>query len=173
MKTYGLAYGNCFREEKTTQRVLLWSWLFSLSKIIELGDTLFVVLRKAPLMFLHWYHHVTVLVYCWYSIKEVTEMGIWFGGMNYLIHTIMYSYYALKASGRRLPSIISQLITLLQITQMCLGVTLNIISLRKDETFGCDVRYDLVYFGLTIYGSYMILFGNFFYQRYIRANKQP
>ena len=31
-----------------------WSWLFTLSKIPELGDTLFIVLRKQQLIFLHW-----------------------------------------------------------------------------------------------------------------------
>lgn len=42
-----------------------WSTMFVLSKVPELGDTLFIVLRKQPLIFLHWYHHATVLVYSW------------------------------------------------------------------------------------------------------------
>ena len=42
-----------------------WATMFVLSKVPELGDTMFVVLRKQPLIFLHWYHHATVLVYCW------------------------------------------------------------------------------------------------------------
>lgn len=31
-----------------------WTWMFTLSKVPELGDTLFIVLRKQNLIFLHW-----------------------------------------------------------------------------------------------------------------------
>jgi elongation of very long chain fatty acids protein 6 len=40
----------------------LWSYLFVMSKLVELVDTVFIVLRKQQLIFLHWYHHATVLV---------------------------------------------------------------------------------------------------------------
>ncbi|KAJ1630196.1 GNS1/SUR4 family-domain-containing protein [Pavlovales sp. CCMP2436] len=39
--------------------------LFCLSKVPELVDTGFIVLRKKPLHFLHYYHHATVLLFCW------------------------------------------------------------------------------------------------------------
>jgi hypothetical protein len=31
-----------------------WALMFVLSKVPELGDTIFIVLRKQPLIFLHW-----------------------------------------------------------------------------------------------------------------------
>lgn len=74
-----------------------WSLMFVLSKLPELIDTMFIVLRKQELIFLHWYHHATVLIYCWYSYKDFTATGRWFMSMNYLVHGLMYSYYAFKA----------------------------------------------------------------------------
>jgi elongation of very long chain fatty acids protein 6 len=67
-----------------------WLWLFILSKLIELVDTFFIVLRKQRLIFLHWYHHATVLIYCWYSFKDSSSTGRWFIAMNYTVNLPLY-----------------------------------------------------------------------------------
>ena len=33
-------------------------WVFAMSKYIELLDTVWLVLKKRPVIFLHWYHHI-------------------------------------------------------------------------------------------------------------------
>ena len=51
----------------------MWVSFFIFSKIPELVDTVFLVLQKKPVIFLHWFHHVTVLLYCWhaYTVADV------------------------------------------------------------------------------------------------------
>lgn len=74
-----------------------WTLLFILSKFPELIDTVFIVIRKRPLIFLHWYHHVTVLLYCWHAYCVMAGSGIWFVAMNYSVHAIMYFYFMMQA----------------------------------------------------------------------------
>lgn len=68
----------------------LWTMLFVWSKIPELLDTAFVIARKKPLIFLHWYHHATVLLYCWHSYGTGSSAGLYFIAMNYGVHSLMY-----------------------------------------------------------------------------------
>lgn len=46
-----------------------WTLLFILSKYVELGDTVFLVLRKKPVVFLQWYHHVVTMSVTWILCK--------------------------------------------------------------------------------------------------------
>ena len=102
----------------------LWTYLFCISKLLELGDTFFIILRKQTLIFLHWYHHITVLIYAWYIYSRYLGTGRYLIVMNYSVHSIMYSYYALKALRIRVPRFISMCITTLQILQVSPKISL-------------------------------------------------
>lgn len=152
----------------------LWSFLFCFSKFPELVDTYFVVLRKQKLIFLHWYHHVTVFIYCWYHYAVQIRPAQWFIVLNYFVHAVMYSYYALRASGRVRPPIwVNMIITVLQILQMVFGVYINFFIYNKmgmDSNWLCDgvveTSYFYVYCSFAMYSSYFLLFAHFFWSSY-------
>jgi len=147
-----------------------WSLTFVLSKVIELGDTIFIVLRKQPLIFLHWYHHFTVLVYSFYTYSQHSGPGRWFCVMNYVVHGFMYSYYALRAAKINVPKFVNIGITSLQIIQMTLGTGVCIYAYYlKTQGVYCHVSYEILHCGLLIYISYFVLFGNYFFQTYLKA----
>lgn len=75
-----------------------WSFVLLLSKVIELGDTAFIVLRKQNLVFLHWYHHVTTLMSWWVMYHWYEPNQLWYIVMNSFVHSIMYTYYALRVT---------------------------------------------------------------------------
>ncbi|PIK60557.1 putative elongation of very long chain fatty acids protein 6-like [Apostichopus japonicus] len=146
-----------------------WSLLFVLSKLPELGDTLFVVLRKQPLIFLHWYHHITVLMYSFYSYEMLVAPGRYFILMNSSVHSIMYSYYAIKASRIvRIPKWINICITLIQISQMVVGVIVNLLAYhyRSNGEF-CSTADSNITVAMLMYASYFVLFANYFFQAYL------
>lgn len=150
-----------------------WTWLFVLSKLPELGDTIFIVLRKQPLIFLHWYHHITVLMYSWFSYTEYTASARWFVVMNYCVHSLMYTYYALRALKFNPPRFISMLITGLQLTQMVIGCAINIWAydfLQQSGHAACNISPTNIKLSIAMYASYFILFARFFHLTYLSSN---
>ncbi|CAG2105539.1 unnamed protein product, partial [Medioppia subpectinata] len=153
-------------QEYHTQGSGLWIFLFIFSKSFELLDTIFLVLRKKPVMLLHWYHHVTVLIFCWWSYSLYAGTGFWYAFVNYTVHSFMYTYYALQSMNVRVPSALSKAITIGQIFQMFFGLFITLMSfVLKFYGNGCGVSYDYVGVSIALYGSYFYLFYQFFKNR--------
>jgi len=145
-----------------------WVMFFIYSKIPELMDTVFIVLRKKPLIFLHWYHHVTVLLFCWSAFSTLAGSGLYFVAMNYTVHALMYGYYCLQALNCCPKSFPAVLITLSQIAQMFIGTGVCVSSwyyLLSGKQCANDLS-NLIAGGL-MYGSYLYLFCDFAVRRYI------
>jgi len=148
--------------------------LFIISKLPELIDTVFIVLRKKPLIFLHWYHHVTVLLYCWNAYVTESGAGLYFVSMNYTVHAVMYFYYflqAIKAIPKWFPSWI---ITIMQISQMIIGTGIVCASFyfhfyggEKFAPGACNNVPSNLAAGGIIYASYLYLFVEFAVKRFI------
>lgn len=149
-----------------------WTYLFIMSKVAELIDTVFIVVRKQKLIFLHWYHHATVLIYCWFASKDLSSSGRWFVIMNYTVHSFMYGYYAFRALRFKIPKWVNIAITSGQISQMVVGLYVNSIAYKKKiNGEKCHVSYESIYWSFFMYFTYFVLFFNFFMNAYLR--KQP
>jgi elongation of very long chain fatty acids protein 6 len=151
----------------------LWCFLSAIIRVPELLDTLFIILRKQNLIFLHWYHHVTVLCFSWYSHGNLVGYLRVFPILNYFVHSVMYTYYAIRAQGFiRVPRVVNIVITSLQLLQMAAGFAVNVYGyVMLKYSVKCNVHYNNVYAGFALYGSYAILFTHFFYVNYVKKDK--
>ncbi|GMI21326.1 hypothetical protein TrCOL_g2404 [Triparma columacea] len=172
----GFTYTTCadsttwFLRHDEFNPVGFWVTLFIYSKIPELIDTVFLVLQRKPVIFLHWFHHVTVLLYCWHAFANWTASGLWFVAMNFSVHSIMYFYYFLSISGYKSWSKpLAPMITTIQLLQMIVGtlVTVNVMLVKsRGET--CHVISSNWKLGLAMYVSYFCLFAILFYNLYLK-----
>lgn len=150
----------------------LWTILFVLSKFAELFDTFFIVVHKKPLIFLHWWHHITVLLYAWTAFQAKTPSAVFFGPVNAAVHAVMYFYYFLMAVNMKPKWMNAIWITVAQLLQMVMGVYVSLASFyyyMTDER--CTVSVVVLWSAFFMYGSYLYLFGAFFYGRYVKRNK--
>ena len=149
-------------------RLNIWYLIFVLSKAIELGDTIFIILRKQKLHQLHWIHHVLTLCFSWFVFPDVPATARWMVNMNFLIHSFMYCYYALKALRFQIPKPFAVTITTGQIIQMMFGFWINLYSFKLKITGQpCDCSLAVASTGLLLYSLFFILFINFFFKTYI------
>lgn len=150
----------------------LWVMLFIYSKLPELVDTVFIVLRKRPLIFLHWYHHISVLFFCWNAYATLSAAGLYFVAMNYSVHAFMYGYFCLVALNMCPKSFPTILITLSQIMQMFVGTGVCMSAWYfwyQGRTCSNDIT-NLICGGF-MYGSYLYLFTAFAFKRYTKKPK--
>ncbi|KAI1280448.1 Elongation of long chain fatty acids protein 6 [Halotydeus destructor] len=148
-----------------------WLLMFTLSKIAEFVDSIFIVLRKKPLIFLHYYHHVETCWYALYHYSKLVPVARWCSFVNFSVHSVMYSYYAIRATGIRLPKQIAMSITTIQCVQMFLCAFL----IGRGLYLQCDQNYTATGLGFLQYVIYAALFSNYFIQSYFgsKANHVP
>ncbi|KAK7197489.1 fatty acid elongase [Novymonas esmeraldas] len=147
-----------------------WLLTFNLSKILELMDTVFLLLKHKPVPFIHWYHHTSVMLFCWHAHVSGISNGLGFAVMNMWVHAIMYFYYFMCACGyRKLVRPFASLVTLLQLLQMFTGMAIILYTtyLYLTHPGGCDTTASSLAFGTGMYFSYIVLFVKLFRDNYV------
>ncbi|KAF8371620.1 hypothetical protein PRIPAC_78049 [Pristionchus pacificus] len=150
-------------------------WCYHIIRLFEFTDTLFIILRKQPLLFIHWFHHALTLYVSWFCYARPSPLSRYGIYLNALIHTVMYTYYFLRASKIRLPLFVAKAITSAQIVQFVFAFW-SIIqpSIMK---FGLGMPCELDTQTLLASGfmdvCYLYLFVQFYLNKYNETKKQP
>lgn len=150
----------CLFDKKNSYMVQPYGWwifLFALSKIVELGDTAFLILRGKKVPFIHWYHHVVTLVWGYAQCIKVMYPAEWAVTMNTFIHSWMYAYYAISVYY---PMKGNKILSILQISQMIHGIIITILF-----NMYADISY-IDYIPIVIYAIYAHLFINMYKNKY-------
>jgi elongation of very long chain fatty acids protein 6 len=138
------------------------------SKNRELIDTFFLIIHKKNVLFLHWYHHITVLLYTWYGFTHASPIGVHMTAMNYSVHAVMYGYYFLMAIKSKPKWFNPMWITFMQIAQMIGGCVVTVLGYHYYKTDPkCELHDGVIISGFLMYGSYLYLFCQFFVGRFI------
>lgn len=93
--------------------------------------------------------------------------------MNYFVHSMMYSYYSLKAMQYKLPKNLAVMITTLQVVQMIMGCTVTAAAYyyRESGHFECYMSQENFILCFFVYFSYLVLFVKFFYKSYLSEKR--
>ncbi|XP_078433585.1 fatty acid elongase 3-like [Wolffia australiana] len=111
--------------------VFFWAYIFFLSKIYELVDTLLILLSSDPrrLSFLHVYHHAIVLIMCRLWIVDRQSLMPIALVTNASVHVAMYGYYLCSSLGWRWPPRWKRSVTDCQIVQFCFSFAVSLVFL--------------------------------------------
>lgn len=148
-------------------------WYYLMSKIVELADTVFFVLRKkqSQVSTLHVFHHANMVFNSWIFLKYLrTEQGVVVGVLNTFVHIVMYFYYFLAALGPRVQKYLwwKKYITLMQMVQFLI-IFLYLATLLAMD---CEVHR-----GLSVYMAihtviFIVMFSDFYKKAYLAGKSK-
>lgn len=146
--------------------------LYFMTKLVELLDTVFFVLRKKnrQISFLHLFHHTLMPVCAWVGTRWLPNgHGTFLGLLNTVVHVVMYSYYLLSALGPHMDKYLwwKRYLTRMQLVQFVL------VFLHNLQMFFNGCNYPRLIVVLLTLNSliFMWMFGMFYYESYVKDQR--
>nr|XP_018901840.1 PREDICTED: elongation of very long chain fatty acids protein AAEL008004-like [Bemisia tabaci] len=170
-----LAQNKCAPMEKSNPlfyAMCAGSWYFFMSKVYDLLDTVFFVLRKkqSHVTFLHVYHHANMVLSCWAYLKYIKgEQGVLIGVLNSFVHVVMYTYYFLSALGPQVQKYLwwKKYITKLQLLQFGIVCMYALFFVVRN----CVQSQVLIYYAMFQAITFSILFADFYRKAYLKKKQ--
>ncbi|KAJ1793856.1 hypothetical protein LPJ67_001138, partial [Coemansia sp. RSA 1938] len=114
---YTAAFAQTVREEGVQ---CAFNYLFYLSKYYELVDTFIILAKGRKATFLQTYHHAGAITTMWVGCYFGSPQLVFYVIANSIVHTLMYTYFALTAMGYSPPG--KKFLTHIQIFQFLIGL---------------------------------------------------
>ncbi|KAB7503283.1 Elongation of very long chain fatty acids protein 5 [Armadillidium nasatum] len=149
------------------------SYLFHVSKYIDLLDTFFMVVRgnKHQITVLHIFHHSSMILNSWMGVRHApTGHSFFIHLANSFVHISMYSYYFLSSLGTWIRPYLwwKPLLTQMQIIQFFFMFIHMMFGFYND----CPLPMPLVKTVLIYLIVLICLFINFYVQTYLKDSRK-
>lgn len=167
----GFFHSICSAETHNNPYLHLFYYINYLLKYYEFVDTYIILLRKRPVIFLHWYHHAITVILTYIQQNDETTVQWVPIFMNLVVHVAMYSYYLL--SSWHIQIWWKRYLTLFQIIQFVIDLSVCIyctwhLGQTPEVCHGTQLA---AYSGIGIIGSYFFLFLKFYARSYGKKTK--
>jgi len=160
-----------------TRRLEFYYMINHCLKFVEFLDTVFLVLKKRPLSFLHVFHHSTTAILT-FAQFEARFSGSWSViCLNLAVHVVMYYYYFATAGGANIWW--KKHLTTMQIVQFVFDIFLFGFGMYQHFAFtywpylphlgDCAGDAKFAVFGCALIASFLGLFANFYLQTYMKT----
>ncbi|TIA87685.1 hypothetical protein E3P99_03027 [Wallemia hederae] len=173
----GFYYSIC-SEDAWTSKLEFYYLINYYFKYIELIDTVFLVLKKKPLAFLHVFHHAATAALCYTQLEGRTAVSWVVISLNLAVHVLMYYYYYATAGGAKIWW--KKYLTTMQITQFIIDIF--IVYFATYQHYGyrwgwphvgdCTGSRFAAFCGCGLLTSYLFLFIAFYIKTYKSAGKK-
>ena len=142
---------------------------FYISKYYEFFDTWIIILKGREPTLLQEFHHAGIVIFMWAAYVSSASLVLIVVTFNSFIHTIMYSYYVAAAYGFK--STLKQYLTIAQITQFLIGMTITIPTHFIKDCLSPSAKFvAIVTQGYTV--ALILLFVLFYKEAYKPKPKQ-